>query len=390
MSSPDLLARVEATEASLTGAPLVDAHLDPAGAAAAARAEASFWLRALPEGGAAAGDGYGPAPTAARWLRVTRGQAELAPAGDATAEGEAPRGPVHATSIAVVTEEVAWGTSAAPFTKAVARVVIESAAGRLVIAAAIADAEDGAREAVTPFASALGAALGVPVTGAASTGGAPGEAGASPARDGAPAPSLVRFTLGWEGDRLVLRDAASRGPRESAGVWLAVVAGSLVGAAIAALSLRSALAAGAPWTSVALRAGIVAVFALGAFAFFHVARHAIRYRAPATAIAVFADDRVVAAPWLRRDGAIDRRPEGRYGAGVRVAEVRRVHVIAKNGAHVVSLDTEHGPIDVADLADPARAEALRAVVEQALAGVASPVRRKTALMRGRERAAAAT
>ena len=373
MSSPDLLARVEATEASLTGAPLVDAHLDLAGATAAVRGGAPFWLRALPEAAPAVDDGYGPAPTAARWLRATPGSPALEPARGAAAEGAA-GGEVHVASIAVVTEGVTWGTSAAPFTKVVARVVLESADTRLVVAAAIADAEETAREVVSPFASAL--AADAPPTDTPSA--------------AALAPALVRFTLGWEGDCLVLRDAASRGPRESAAVWLAVIAGSLVGAGLAASSLRSALANGAPWTSVALRAGIVAVFALGAFAFFHVARHALRYRAPATPIAVFADDRVVVAPWLRRDGAVDRRPEGRYGAGVRVAEVRQVHVIAKNGGHVVSLDTEHGPIDVADLTDPARAEALRATVERSLAGVASPARRKTALMRGRERAAAAT
>lgn len=392
MSSPDLLARVEATEASLTGAPLVDAHLDLAGATAAVRGGAPFWLRALPEGAAAVEDGYGPAPTAARWLRATPGRAELDPASEAAAEGAA-GGAVHVASIAVVTEGVTWGTSAAPFTKVVARVVLECAGARLVVAAAIADAEEGAREVVSPFAAALATALGVPSSGAgdratAAYRGAGDDPGAAPGV--ALAPSLVRFTLGWEGDRLVLRDAASRGPRESAAVWLAVIAGSLVGAGLAAASLRSAVASGAPWTSIALRAGIVVVFALGAFAFFHVARHALRYRAPATPIAVFADDRVVVAPWLRRDGAIDRRPEGRYGAGVRVAEVRQVHVIAKSGGHVVSLETEHGPIDVADLADPARAEALRAAVERALTGVASPARRKTALMRGRERAAAAT
>src|SRR5690606_11791420 len=127
-------------------------------------------------------------------------------------------------------------------------------------------------------------------------------------------------------------------------VWVVVVVAAVVGALVAAGSLVAATR-GASWTQIALRAGIVAVFALGAFAFFHVARHALRYRAAGAPIVVFADDRVVVAPWVRRDGAIDRRPEGRFGAGVRIAEVRAVHVVPRKEGHAVSLDTEHGPID---------------------------------------------
>lgn len=126
------------------------------------------------------------------------------------------------------------------------------------------------------------------------------------------------------------------------------------------------------------------VFALGAFTFVHVARHALRYRAAGTPIAVFADDRVVVMPWVGRNGAIDPRPEGRFGAGVRIAEVRKVHVLERDGVPTVSLDTDHGEIDVAGGLGVGALEALRLAIEQAGAGVGAP-RRKSASARARER-----
>ncbi len=392
MSSADLQARVAATVAALGDVPAVDAHLDPRGAARFSRGKGPFWLRALPEPQrGAVEDGYGPAPGAPQWLRVEPGHAEVTALAEG-AKAEAPLGPRTASAVDVRVETATWGTSAAPFTKVIARAAIVTVDGaRLEIAAAVADDEVAARAGVRAVASALAGALGVPLQGATDAPPAEGEdplAATAPDLEEPRGAPLARFTLGWEGDRLVLRDLASRGPREGSWIWTSVVAASLVGAVVASGVLAMAVRGGAPWTSIALRAGIVAVFALGAFAFFHVARHAIRYRAEGAPIGVFADDRVVIAPWVRRDGAIDPRPEGRFGAGVRAAEVHRVHVEPRDGRHAVSLDTAHGPIDVASLDDPAEAAILRAVVERALGGVASPNRRKTSLMRGRERATA--
>jgi hypothetical protein len=394
VSSSDPNARLLATEAALGEAPVVDGHLDLAGALRVARGDQAFWLRAAPDGGAAGADGYGPAPVEPRWLRVTPGEPTLT-----SIEGGAS---VVAAGVAVRIARTSWGTSAAPFIKTIARAAVELNDGAVLwVATAIADDEEAARAPVAQLASALAGALAVPVSGvgtapptgeadaarpAASVG--PGAGGSG--RGAAPGRALVRFSLGWEGDRLVLRDRATRGPREGAVAWAIVVGGSLVAAGVAVASLVRAVGDGAPWTAVALRGSVVAVFLLAAFAFFHVTRHALRYRAAATPIAVFADDRIVVAPWVRRDGAIDPRLEGRFGAGIRAAEVHEVHVVERAGRHAVSLDTEHGPIDLADLEDASGAEALRAVIERALAGVASPARRKTAIMRGRARAAAAT
>lgn len=379
--------RLAATTAALDGHAAVDAQLDPEGAADSAARGATFWLRAVTDPGPRTdGGAYGPPPGAPRWLRVEPGLAEVIPL---AVDGAATSG-LRVTSIATSVERVSWGTSAAPFAKAIARAaLVTERGGRLVFASAVADTEVAAAGALAPTAAAIARALGVGLEGP------DGAAEAPPPDAGSPhtatgAAGLVRFTLGWEGDRLVLRDLASRGPRESTGIWGAVVIGSLLGAVGASVALGLSLHSGAPWTAIALRAGIAAVFGLGAFAFFHVARHAWRYRAEGAPVAVFADDRVVVAPWVGRDGAVDPRPEGRFGAGVRAAEVHRVHVEPRDGLHAVSLDTAHGPIDVASLADPAEAELLRVVVERSLAGVAAPVRRKTSLMRGRERAAAAS
>lgn len=389
MSSADLQARLAATVAALDGHAAVDAQLDPGGAVDAVARGGTFWLRAsndprpVVDGGA-----YGPPPGASRWLRLDPARAEVT----LLASDGAPGSALRVVSIATRVARASWGTSAAPFAKVIARaVLVTEGEERLVFASAIADDEDAARAALAPAVTAIARALGVEADGAI------GAAVDPPADedDRAPAgavgaPRLARFTLGWEGDRLVLRDLTSRGPRESAVLWGAVVVGALLGAVAASVALVLSVRAGAPWTAVALRAGVTAVFVLGAFAFFHVARHAWRYRAEGAPVAVFADDRVVVAPWVGRDGAVDPRPEGRFGAGVRAAEVHRVHVEPRDGLHAVSLDTAHGPIDVATLDDPAEADLLREVVERSLSGVASPVRRKTSLMRGRERAAAAS
>jgi hypothetical protein len=383
VSSPDLSARVAAVRAALRGdVPTVDAQLDLAGSPAALASDAPLWLRVRPVCRSTAADGYLAPPAEPLWLRSELGSAELA---GLALEGEGAPKPLVARAVTIVTRDVVWGTAAAPLRKTIARVVLEQEGGpALDVTSAIGEDAARADAAVRAVGWALGRRLGLPVGGDA-----PPEPAAAPAPPVA-ASGFARWTLGWEDDRLVLRDLESRGPRESTFVWSAVAATSAAGAVVTLGLFVEALRASAGWPVLAAHGGIAAVFGLGAFAFFHVARHAFRYRAPGTPIAVFADDRVVAAPWVSRRGGIDPRPEGRFGAGVRAHEISRVHVVERAGAHVVSLETDHGPIDITDAETSAQAEHLRSVVEAALAGVASGRKRRPVAARSAVRADAAT
>jgi hypothetical protein len=383
----DLAKNLAAVVAALpAGEIVVDAAFEPARAASVLAQGEPVWLRALPDPGEPGGDGYGPAPRDPAWIRVAPGRAEVELV---THAATIARAEARAKSVTLVTARVTWGTSAAPLVRHLARgVVALEPGGAFVVASAITDDEGHARAALMPILGPLAVALGLEVDGATS--------GPSSAHDASPAASssseasaatareLARFTLGWEGDRRVLRDLVHPGPRASGWIWSTIALGSGTGALVTVARLVSSVNATAPWTTLAAHAGVAVVFALGAFAFFHVARHALRYRAAGAPVAVFADDRVVVMPWVRRDGAIDPKPEGRFGAGVRIAEIRKTETVTRDGVETVSLDTEHGAIDVAGGLSAPALEALRIAIENACAGVAAP-RRKTAIMRARER-----
>src|SRR5262249_16306951 len=114
--------------------------------------------------------------------------------------------------------------------------------------------------------------------------------------------SLARFALRSEGERIVLRDHASVGPRASApphtviGVLLMAIAG-LFGARFAI-----ALGAGSTGLGVAFGAG-VALFTLAAVAFLGVARYSARYHAESQAMIAFGLGRFIVLPWVSRSGA---------------------------------------------------------------------------------------
>jgi len=413
VAGSDLSKHVAAVIAALrSGENVVDATLDSDRAKTALSA-GPLWLRALPALGGPSGDGYGPAPRDPAWLRVAAGSAEVeivvhAPSPSASK--------ARAVAAQVTATEVIWGTAAAPTTKHIVQGAVKlEPGGDHVVVAAIAQDQAEAMERVAsvmrPLAAALGLSLGsslaesatatpdtaTPDT-AALEGGAPSAKASDTPRGGRDEAQvqadrqaerhvgceLGRFSFGFEGDLWVLRDLAHPGPRASGWLWTLIALSSGAGAVATLVSLATGPRAGAAWTATAAKAGVAAVFALGAFAFFHVARHALRYKAAGTPIAVFGDDRVVVMPWVRRDGAIDPKPEGRFGAGVRVAEIRKVHVLDRDGIPTVSLDTEHGEIDVAGGLGARALETIRVALEQAAASVGAP-QRKTAIMRARER-----
>src|SRR5262249_31904821 len=148
-----------------------------------------------------------------------------------------------------------------------------------------------------------------------------------------------------EGNRFVVRDLASTGPRASApskfvtAAILAVVAAGLW--IDGGLAMRDSGASGRALGALAL----AALGALTADGFYGVARLAVKYGARSSACVVIGNDRVVAAPWVSRGGAIDERPEGRFGAAIPLHEVRGVGVVPRDGAFAVELDTDHGAID---------------------------------------------
>jgi hypothetical protein len=114
------------------------------------------------------------------------------------------------------------------------------------------------------------------------------------------------------------------------------------------------------------------------------ARFSYAYVATSTPLAWFADDRVVVAPWVSREGAIDTQPEGRYGAAIKIAEVERVVVDARGDEHTVKLETAHGPIDVLS-STRELCEHWAKAIEGVLPRVAAPHKKATAIMRARAR-----
>jgi hypothetical protein len=368
-----------------------DAWADPAGAAHALEGESELRvaiLRALWEPQAAPGEA--PArPADALWIRVNRGSPEirLCPALITGAPEIESR---RATRVVVETEP-----SPDREGSAVARAVIlldrngDAAGSRLIVAEAWAHAEDLAVSRVRGIAGRLARALSVPASlpqrGAAT----------EPADSVAPAlqlsaRALARFTLRIEGPRLVLRDFASRGPREGAALHF------LIGLAFAApaagtwvMFARAVSAAGiAASASLAWLVGAV-LLTLAAVAFLGVARFARAYTAGSTPLVAIGAGKVTVAPWVSRGGAVVPEPEGRFGAAIDLAEVRGVSVQDRKGQHALEIATEHGPIDALVTDDPTIARYLAVALDRAIADL-RPQSAPTARQRARKRAAAVT
>jgi hypothetical protein len=85
-----------------------------------------------------------------------------------------------------------------------------------------------------------------------------------------------------------------------------------------------------------------------------------------------ARDRFVVGPWKSRAGAIDRKPEGRFGAAIAIGELRAVQARARDDRWAVELDTEHGPIDALGTPSEAVARAWSRAIARAAASVRHP------------------
>ena len=370
----------------------LDVWADPAGAAKA--------LGALGDGGAAllrAGldlsggePGFGPDPAAPWWIRVTRGSPEIRACpsiGDGAPACETRR----VTRVLVDSAPLPDGEEGA-----VARLslVLDRSTGALgtkvLVGEAWARDEDVAVGRLRAAAGRLARALSVP----ASLPQAGAAGGDEVERDGAdasplPARSLVRFSLRSEGPRLVLRDLASRGPRESAGLHLVIGLGFAGLAAAAWVMFSRNTGSAGPTSSVSLAwLGGSILLTLAAVAFLGVARFAQRYAATSAPLVALGGGKLLVAPWVSRKGAVGLEPEGRFGAAIDLGEVQGVSVQARANGQAVEFATDHGPMDALVTEDAAVARYLGAALSRATADLRRGSA-KTARQRARARAATA-
>jgi hypothetical protein len=159
-----------------------------------------------------------------------------------------------------------------------------------------------------------------------------------------PADDLARFALRSEGERVVLRDWESAGPRASAARNAWIGASLLVAAAGAWYEVWRSI--GADASGAAIAAGTAAaLLTLAGYAFVGVARFSARYRAACAPLVAVGKDRIIVLPWVGRDGAVDKRPEGRLGAAIPLSEVRGAQAGPRANGFSVEVDTDHGRID---------------------------------------------
>lgn len=372
--------------------PVVDFLLDPG---AAGRA-----LDALPEHGglvirvapahAAAASGYGPAPVDPRWVRVMRGAREVGTALYRGGDGMVRK----AVKIEVEEREETCCDGAGcdrKRTHAAAWLVIEAmgdaAAERLLVAEE--RVTEGAPAMVHGVAARLAKAIDVPLErGGEAFAAEEGEL-PEPLGEALPAADLARFAMRSEGERTVVRDWDSVGPRATAtrNTWIGAVL-MIVAAGCWAALVRALGPAGSQGAAVG--AGMAAsLFTLAGYAFLGVARYSAKYRASSAPLCAVGRDRLIVLPWVGRDGAVDARPEGRLGAAIPLVEVRRASPSPSKGGVAVRLDTDHGPFDVMVCATEASAKVWCAALDAAVDEMRHPRAGATARQRARARAQAA-
>jgi hypothetical protein len=389
------------------GSRAADALVDPSGAARMIRglaAGSSLLLRAAPELREEA-KGYAALPADPAWARIARGSAEVAVAplrvlGEAT---KATRAEVKAVAVRTREEPCCDGASC-KLSRTAASVWLEvgdagrgaGGASRWLVAEARDLEVEAALEAVRGVATALAGALGVPleIDGKVAPEGAALGAGNDEGRGGEggdkafTAGDLARFAMRAEGDRIVLRDYASRGPRETARRTLFIGLVLLVLAVGLWALFGTRVREGDQGWSVALGA-VAALVSLTAYAFLGVGRFAVSYAAASSPLVAMGRDRVIVAPWVSRRGEVDLRPEGRLGAAIPIGEVQGVAVLDRDGKKVVELATDHGPIDALESDDAEVAELLAEALRRSVDQVRHPGRGASAKQRARAKAGAA-
>jgi hypothetical protein len=183
---------------------------------------------------------------------------------------------------------------------------------------------------------------------------------------------LARFTQHAEGERVILRDHATRGPRAAAVPKAAASVVLLVVALGMAWTLARALWSGGTVGELVAYGGLTALMAVSSYTFFSMAWFAAEYRAKSTPLVAVGSDKLVVSPWVAPDGTVDVRNDGRYGAAIPLGEVTDVVAAPRGKRTAVEIRTDHGRIDavVCETADTARwlAAALGRAIEEARHG----------------------
>ncbi len=397
---------VEAAIALLGGPasdPVVDFLVDPGAACRALDAVAEdggIVVRAAPASPPAAA-GYGPAPVAPVWMRWMRGAREVGLSRIQTRAGT----PAEVTGTVRRAAHVELDEGEEPCcgapgcdrkrTRAAVWLVLDpftepGAPDRLLVTeqrTLLAESRT-ARSVASRIATALGVSLrrdgGDPQTPAPAV-----DAGEPPAPLGEAlgAVELARFALRSEGERVVLRDWESAGPRASAARNAWIGATLAVAAAGAWFQLQRSVAAGGAMGMTIATGIAAALLTLASVAFLGVARFSARYHASSAPLWAVGRGRIILLPWVNRDGAVDERPEGRLGAAIPLGEVRSASPKPRGPGVAVELDTDHGPIDVMLCPTPAAAALWCAVIDRAVDEARHPQKGATARQRAKQRAA---
>lgn len=372
--------------------PVVDFLADPGRAARALDALAEgdgLVLRAAPALGAAVA-GYGPVPADPVWLRVMRGAREIGQAALRGGSGQVRR----AIKVELDEEEIACCDAPSCDRKrlcAAAWLVLEGAEKRapkerfLIAEQRLLAGEGRAPDAVQTVASKLAKALGVPLE----RGGESIEVEETDIEPLAEAPDrlrLARFALRSEGARVVLRDLASVGPRETA-KRNGLIGGALMLIALALwLQLLRARGLGASTGTLIAYGVAAALLSLTGYAFVGVARFSGKYNARSNPLAAVGRDKLIVSPWVGRDGAVDERPEGRLGAAIPLGEVRLASVKRRGALSTIEIDTDHGAIDALRCDDEATARLFCAALNRAIDEARHPRAGASARQRARAKA----
>lgn len=364
----------------------IDPILDPGGACAALAAEASLLLRLHPELGAPALAGYGPTPVEPCWVTLTGGSADVTVAQQRGAEDQAAR---HLRAEGVDLEqrtEPCCLASSCKASRTHASAWLRLSEGPRLLLAEARSLDAGAVGRVSAIASAFAKWLGLPLE---ATGSAP-EGGEipSPLAGSFTAGDLARYSMRSEGARVVLRDHASGGPRDT--VASKRVIALIAGAIAIALWVEVVLSARIdPFGGRTLGvAAVAALLSLTAYAFYGVARFSKLYAAPSAPIVALGADRIIVLPWVGRDGAVDERPEGRLGAAIKLGELHDLIVKPVEERFTVEATTDHGPIDTISTPSQPLASLYAAALQARAAESAHPSKGASAKQRLRAKYAA--
>jgi hypothetical protein len=371
------------------GSTVADAIADPGGAARALTAD-GLVLRAAPElSGAAAG--YAPEPRPPLWLSFSRGSRDVA---SVSLSGG---NKVVRRAARVELEEAEERCCDAPSCSRSKRrtslwLHLERAtvAPMRLLVAEQRTLDASRADAVYVVAHRLAGLLGAPATRSDGTPLSALEEGEPEALLPEPlgsvaAVELARFALRSEGDRIVLRDFASLGPRASATRNKLIGMVLLLIAAIFCFELAGALHGEGSGAAVVFGAA-AGLFSLAGTAFVGVARFSARYRAVHSPLVAFGQGRFIVQPWVSRTGAVDLRPEGRLGAAIPLGELRGVSVKRRDQRFAVEFDSDHGPIDALATEREEVARYWAAALARIAAEVSHPSAGASARQRARARA----